>query len=89
MIDNIHNNQAPHAMGADALAHADAVNRRLCRESDATLQVDFADLVNEAIQTDESEVEAVQKARELLQSSRLTTPANIRSAAENILTFGI
>jgi len=89
MIDNIHNNQVAHAMGSSAFPHADAANRRLCEESDATLQVNFADLINQAIQAAETDADAVQKARELLQSGRLTSPENIRSAAENIVTFGI
>ncbi len=89
MIDNIQNNQAAHAMGSSAFPHADAANRRLCEDPDATLQVNFADLINQAVQAAEADADAVQKARELLQSGQLTTPENIRSAAQNIVTFGI
>jgi len=69
--------------------HADATNRSAADDSDATLQVNFADMVNQALQAAETDADAVQKARELLQSNRLTTPENIRSAAEDMLTFGI
>ena len=89
MINNVHNNQAGRAMGPGNFPHAEAANRPLNRESDATLQVDFADLINQAMQTTEGEIDAVSKARELLQSGQLTSRENIRSAAENIVTFGI
>jgi hypothetical protein len=89
MINNIHNNQVTNAMGSSALPHAEAVNRRLTEQSDATAQVSFADLINQAMQATQAEADAVQKARELLQSGRLTSIENIRSAAESIVTFGI
>jgi hypothetical protein len=89
MINNIHNNQATNALGSSALPHAEAANRRLTEQSDATAQVSCADLINQAMQATQAEADAVQKARELLQSGRLTSIENIRSAAENIITFGI
>jgi len=89
MINNIQNNQITHAMGTNGLPRADAANRRVADDSDATLQADFADLINQAVQPTEAETNAVQKARELLGSGRLTSPENIRSAAENIVSFGI
>jgi hypothetical protein len=89
MIDNIRNDQVAHVMGSNTLPHAEATSKRLLEDSDATLQVNFADLINQATQAAETDTNAVQTARGLLQSGRLTSPENIRSAAENILTFGI
>lgn len=89
MIENIQNNQMTRTMGTKTAPHADATNRPAANDLDATLQVNFADTVNQALQTTETEADAVARARELLQSNRLTTPENIRSAAENILTFGV
>lgn len=89
MIENIRNNQITPAMGMNLPARADATNKPAADESDATLQVNFADLINQAIQESETEKDAVQKARALLQSGQLTSLENIRSAAENIVTFGI
>jgi len=89
MIDNIRNNEITQAMGRNALPHTDAANRPAVDRSDATLQADFADLINQAIQASETETDAVQKARALLESGQLTSLENIRSAAENIVTFGI
>lgn len=89
MIDNIHNNQITQAMGRNVLPHADATNRPAADRSDATLQANFVDLINQAIQASETETDAVRRARALLESGQLTSLENIRSAAENIVTFGI
>lgn len=89
MIDNIHNNQISHATGMNTSPRTDATNKPAADESDATLQVNFADLINQAIQASETEKDGVRRARELLQSGQLTSPDNIRSAAQNIITFGI
>jgi xanthine/CO dehydrogenase XdhC/CoxF family maturation factor len=89
MIDNVRNNQIAQAMGKTALPHPGATSKPAADGSDATLQVSFADLISQAIQGSQTETDAVQKARELLQSGRLTSPENIRSAAQNILTDGI
>ncbi len=88
MIENIHNSQVAHAMGSSTSPHA-AANRRLSEGSDATLQVNFADLIGQALQGAEADADAVQQARQLLESGRLTSAENIRSAAENIVTFGV
>jgi hypothetical protein len=89
MIENIQNNQVARTMGTKTAPHADAMNRPAANDLDATLQVNFADTVNQALQTTETDADAVSRARELLQSDRLTTPENIRSAAEDLLAFGI
>jgi len=87
MIENIQNNHVARTVGINAGPHAEAGPRPPADASDATLQVNFADMINQALQM--TETDAVEKARELLQSNQLTSPENIRSAAENILSFGI
>ncbi len=102
MIDNVQNNQITQAMGRNAVPHTDAMNRPAGDRPDgaptsdilpvgtpATLQADFADLINQAIQASETETKAVQRARALLESGQLTSLENTRSAAENLVTFGI
>jgi len=89
MIDNVRNNQIAQAMGRNVLPHADATSKPAADRSDATLQANFTDLINQAIQASETEMDAVRKARALLESGQLTSLENIRSAAENIVTFGI
>lgn len=56
---------------------------------DASLQVDYASLIDEAIQTQQPDDKIVQQARKLLSSGQLESPENIRTAAENIIKFGI
>ncbi len=89
MIDNIHNNQVAHIMGTGGLPHADTANKPLSGESDATLQVRYAHLIEQATQTGKANTDALRKARELLRCGQLTSPENIRSAAENIALLGI
>jgi len=89
MIENIQNNYITQMMGMSIPPRSDAAGQSPANSLDATLQVDFADMVNQAMQATETDTDAVAKARELLQSGQLTNPENIRSAAENLLTFGI
>jgi hypothetical protein len=89
MIENIQNNHVAHRMGISAAPHADPSGRPTADNSDATVQVHFADMVNQALQTTETDTDAVERARQLLQSNQLTSPENIRAVAENLLTFGI
>jgi len=89
MIENIQNNRVAQMMGMAVPPRGDATGQAPASDLDATLQVNFADMVNQAMQATETDVNAVTKAKELLQSGQLTTPENIRSAAEDMLTFGI
>ena len=58
-------------------------------DADASLQIDYADFIDQAIQPPQTDTNAVQKAEELLSSGQLESPENIKTAAENIITFGI
>ena len=89
MIENIQRNQVSHIMGKGVTPNADAPNGRSSEGTDATLQVNFADLIGQAMQAKETDANVVEKARELLQSGELTSPESIRSAARNMVTFGI
>ncbi|NLH40214.1 MAG: hypothetical protein GX448_00085 [Planctomycetes bacterium] len=89
MIENVQNNRVAQMMGIGVPPRSDAADQAPASDLDATLQVDFADMVNQALQATETDSNAVAKAKELLQSGQLTTPENIRSAAENMLRFGI
>ncbi len=88
MIDNV-TNRVGQALSNTALPHSDPASTRPASGSDATIQVEFADILNRARQTEEADSDAVQKARELLLSGQLTSPDNIRAAAESILNTGI
>ncbi len=88
MINNVTNNVGQ-AVGKTSLPHPDSASMRPPSDSDATIQVQFAEILSQAKQAAEADNDAVKKARELLLSGQLTTPENIRAAAENILNFGI
>lgn len=56
---------------------------------DVSVQVDYASLIEQALQTPQDEALRIQQARDLLLSGELESPQNIREAAENILKFGV
>lgn len=58
-------------------------------QTDATLRIDFGRLIEQAVNTPPPDKDAVQKAREILESGRLDNPGSIREAAENIIKFGV
>jgi hypothetical protein len=59
------------------------------QQGDATLQVNFDKLMEQAKQLPSDDTEIVHKAQELLRSGALDNPASIKEAAENIVKFGI
>jgi hypothetical protein len=89
MIDNIQNNQIVPPMGMSSGPQPDRTSKPAEEGLDATLQVRFADLIHQANGTSQMDTDAVRKAKELLQSGRLTSPENLRSAAESIVMLGI
>ena len=58
-------------------------------DADVSLQVNYASLIDQAMQAPEADVDVVAAERELLLSGQLESPENIRAAAENIIDFGI
>jgi phage tail tape-measure protein len=57
--------------------------------ADATLRSQYASTIRKALESDQSDAQAVQQAREALISAQLDTYENIEQTAENILKFGI
>ena len=57
-------------------------------KADASLQVDYASLLEKAKNVPEADAKAVLRAQELLLSGQLESSENIRAAAENIIKFG-
>ncbi len=92
MIDKININQIPDPRLTGDGSSADQQNRIkpvADNKADATLQIDYARLIEQATQGLQTDIDAVQKAKELLQSGQLDNPANIREAAANIIKFGV
>lgn len=89
MIDNINANQMGQVLPKPPSPQPDSASARAQTDSDVALQVDFANLVDQAQKTTVADASDVQKARELLLSGELTSPENVKSAAQNMLRFGI
>ena len=57
--------------------------------ADATLRAEYASTIRKALESEQSDAQAIQQAREALISAQLDTYENIEQTAENILKFGI
>lgn len=91
MIDKININQIqdPRQAGDGPAGPTNRSKRAANSQADATLQIDYGKLIEQALNTPQADNDAVQRAKELLQSGQLDNPANIKEAAENIIKFGI
>jgi hypothetical protein len=58
-------------------------------DADVSVQVNYAALIDQAVQEPEDDAQRLERARELLQSGQLDSPEIIREAADNIATYGI
>ncbi|MBN2588258.1 MAG: hypothetical protein JXA96_00215 [Sedimentisphaerales bacterium] len=56
---------------------------------DVSINTDYSSLVEMAKQSQKTDAEIIEKARESIQSGELESMINIQNAAENIFTFGI
>jgi hypothetical protein len=59
------------------------------QQADATLQISFDKLIEQATKMPPADAEVVNKAKQLLDSGLLDSEANIRQAAENIASLGV
>jgi len=57
--------------------------------ADATLRAEYASTIRKALESEQSDAQAVQEAREALIAAQLDTYENIEQSAKNILKFGI
>ena len=89
MIDKIQNNQLRDIMEQSAAQQPDPVKAPSSDQADASVQVDYAALLEMAKQVPQTDDQAVQKAQELLLSGQLESTENIQTAAENIAQLGI
>lgn len=89
MIEKIDANQIPDILKKSPSKQPDSAKTPPNNGVDASLQVNYASLIEKANQTSQTDSEAVQRAQELLLSGQLESPENTRAAAEDIITFGI
>jgi len=89
MIEKIENNQIPDMLKESSATQSSPSNIPAKTGLDASLQVSYDSLIEQAKQIPPEDTSAVQQARELLLSGQLDNPENIRAAAEAIVKFGI
>ena len=89
MIEKIENNQVPDILKESSARQSSPSNIPAKTGLDASLQVSYDSLIEQAKQIPPEDTGIVQRARELLLSGRLDNPENIRAAAEAIITLGI
>ena len=89
MIEKIDTNQIPDILGKSSSKQPDSAKTPTNDGVDASLQVNYASLIEKAKQTSQTDSKAVQLAQELLLSGQLESPENIRAAAEDIVKFSI
>jgi hypothetical protein len=89
MIDKIDANQIRETLEKSAAQLPETSAARVNTQTDASLQTDFASLIENAVQLPQTDEQAVMQAKELLASGQLETPENITAAARNIIEFGI
>ena len=89
MIEKIENNQVPNILKESSAMQSGSSNTPAKTGLDASLQVSYDSLIEQAKQIPPEDAIAVQRARELLLSGQLDNPENIRAAAEAIVKLGI
>jgi hypothetical protein len=89
MIEKINNNNIQNILGQTSPMQSGPAGAVPNKNEDVSLQVDYAAIIDKAMQAQQSDAEAVQRAKELLASGRLESPQNIRAAAKNIIDLGI
>jgi len=89
MIDKINGNQVRDILDAVIAQPTDPPKTRTDDPVDASLQADYAALIDSAMGPAEDDAAAVSRALELIQAGQLETPQNILAAAQNILEYGI
>ena len=89
MIDKININQISDHFDGSSAGKSNRSKAVTSNQADDTLQIDNARLIEQAVNSQPTNTDAVQKTRELIQSGQLDTPANIKEAAANIAKFGV
>lgn len=89
MIEKIENNQVPDILKESSAMQSSPSNIPAKAGLDASLQVNYDSLIEQAKQIPPEDANVVQQAKELLSSGQLDNTENIRAAAETIVKFGI
>ena len=89
MIDKIEPNNQPLIESGSSSGQPNPPGALRGNDVDVSIQVNYASLVDKAMQPPETDDQLVRQARELLLSGELDSEDIIRGAAKNILKYGI
>jgi len=89
MIEKIENNQVSNILKESSAMQSGPSDTPAETGLDASLQVNYNSLIEQAKKNPSEDTNVVQRARELLLSGQLETPKNIRAAAKAIVKFGV
>jgi hypothetical protein len=89
MIDKIGINNQPLIESGSSTGKPNPPGALRGNDVDVSVEVNYASLVDKAMQPPKTDDQLVRQARELLLSGKLESEDMIRAAAENILKYGI
>ncbi len=89
MIDKIGINNQPLIESGSSTGQPNSSGALRGNDVDVSIQVNYASLIDKAMQPPKTDDQLVRQARELLLSGKLDSKDIIRAAAENILQYGI
>ncbi|MGB2865043.1 MAG: hypothetical protein WBC05_17075 [Sedimentisphaerales bacterium] len=89
MIEQIGSNNQPLIESGSSTGQPNPPGALRGNDVDVSIQVNYASLVDKAMQPPKTDDLRVQEARELLLSGKLDSEDIIRGAAKNILKYGI
>jgi len=89
MVEKIDTSQFQEPLERPSSKQSGSVNPVQKNDIDASVQVNYASLIEQATQPLQTDAEAVQRARMLLESGQLESPESILEAIKNMLKFGI
>jgi len=89
MIEKIDTSQFQEPLEKPSSKKSGSVNPVQTNDADASLQVNHASLIEQAMQPLQTDDEVVQRARKLLESGQLECPENVLEATRNIIKLGI
>ncbi len=90
MINPVNNNKIQNLLTQQTANQTKNPVAESATDKNAELQVNFASLIEKAIQADsQQDPDAVQNAKNILLSGELDNIENIRKAAQNIVDLGI
>ena len=89
MIEEINNNQISDILKESSSKQTQETTGTAGNQASDSLQVDSESLIEKATQPPQEDVDALQRAQQLLLSGQLDSPQNIRAAAETIIKLGM